>query len=121
VSRKKLARPSPRPLPRAFAAPVAEPKRRSHAAAPVAVAILFAGLLLGTVTILLPALLGFFLFLAGLSFLSTRMNPFSIGFYLTTKPSWTAIGVIFLSALLLWVVAYAYLVHGIGPLVPGHH
>jgi hypothetical protein len=97
-----------------------EPKRRSSAAAPVAVAVLFAGLLLGTVTIVLPVILGTFLLLSTLSFLSTRLNPFSIGFYLRTKPSWTAIGVMFLSGILLFLAAWAYYVHGIGPLLPGH-
>jgi hypothetical protein len=97
-----------------------EPKRRSHAAAPVAVVVLFAGLLLGTVTVVLPVLLGGFLLLSGLSFLSTRLNPLSLGFYLRTKPSWTAIGVILLSSAMLFVAAYTYYLHGIGPLVPGH-
>jgi len=115
VSRKPSKGPGPR-----RGAPAPEPARRSHAAAPVAVVVLFLGLLLGTITVLVPALLGLFLFSSGLSFLSTRVNPFSIGFYLTKKPSWTAIGVIFLSGVLLWVVAYAYFVHGIAPLVPGH-
>ena len=78
------------------------------------------GLLFGTVTVLIPALLGLFLFSSGFSFLSTRVNPFSIGFYLDRKPSWTAIGIIFLSGLLLWIVAYAYLVRGIAPVIPGH-
>ncbi len=98
----------------------AEPARRSHAAAPLAVVVLFLGLMLGTVTVLVPALLGLFLFSSGFSFLSTRVNPFSIGFYLNKKPSWTAIGVIFLSGVLLWLVAYAYFVHGIAPLIPAH-
>jgi hypothetical protein len=100
--------------------PAAEPARRSHAAAPLAVVVLLAGLLLGTVTVLIPALFGLFLLSSGVSFLSTRLNPFSIGFYLTKKPSWTAIGVIFLSGILLWLVAYAYFVHGIAPLIPAH-
>ena len=99
--------------------PVAEPKKRSHAAAPIAVGLLLVGLLLGTFTILIPVLLGLFLFWTALSFLGTRMNPFSIGFYLTTKPSWSAIGITFLSALLLWVAAYSYYVHGLGPVLPG--
>ena len=81
--------------------------------------VLLVGLVLGTVSVLLPALLGLFLFSSGLSFLGTRMNPFSIGFYLTKKPSWSAIGVVFLSAALLWVAAYSYFVHGLGPVVPG--
>jgi hypothetical protein len=100
--------------------PAPEPVQRSHAAAPLAVLVLFLGLLFGTVTVLVPALLGLFLFSSGFSFLSTRLNPFSIGFYLTKKPSWTAIGIIFLSGLLLWLVAYTYFVRGIAPLIPGH-
>lgn len=113
-----MARPARRHHPRP-APPPEEPKRRSHIAAPFAVALLLVGLLFGTYTILVPALLGFFLFWTGLSFLGTRMNPFSIGFYLTTKPSWSAIGLIFLSAVLLWLVAWSYYVHGLGPLIPG--
>lgn len=93
--------------------------RRSHAAAPVGVAVLFLGLLLGTVSVLFPAAFGVFLLMSGLSFLGSRVNPLSIGFYLHTKPSWTAIGVLFLAAVLLFVAAYAYFVHGIGPLLPG--
>ena len=95
-----------------------EPKRRSHAAAPLAVIVLLLGLLLGTYTVLVPATFGLFLFVSGLSFLGTRVNPFSIGFYLNTKPSWSAIGVIFLSAILLWLVAWTYYIHGLGPLLP---
>ena len=112
-------RTAPRKPKRAPPAPE-EPKRRSHAAAPVAVVVLFAGLLLGTITVVLPVMLGGFLLLSGLSFLSTRLNPFSIGFYLRTKPSWTAIGVILLSSVLLFVAAYTYYLHGIGPVLPGH-
>jgi hypothetical protein len=76
------------------------------------------GLYLGTVTVLVPALLGLSLFFAGLSFLGSRLNPLSLGFYLTTKPSWSAIGVVFLVAVLLVAAAWEYLVHGWGPLVP---
>jgi len=112
-------RPAPRKAKRA-PEPAEEPKRRSNAAAPVAVVVLFAGLLLGTVTVVLPVLLGGFLLLSTLSFLSTRLNPFSIGFYLRTKPSWTAIGVMFLSSVLLFAAAWTYYAHGIGPLLPGH-
>lgn len=113
----KPRRPRPSKV-RARAVEEPEPKRRSHAAAPLAVLILLVGLVLGTYTVLLPAMFGLFLFVSGVSFLGTRVNPFSIGFYLRTKPSWTAIGVIFLSAILLWLVAYSYYVHGLGPLVP---
>ena len=93
--------------------------RRSHAAAPVGVAVLFAGLVLGTISVLLPIALGGFLLLSAFSFLGSRVNPLSIGFYLHTKPSWTAIGVLFLAAVLLFVSAYAYYVHGLGPILPG--
>ena len=102
--------------------PAAEPPappRRSHAAAPVAAAILLVGLLLGAYTILIPVMLGVMLFLTGGSFLSARLNPFSLGFYLTTKPSWSAMGVVFLSSFLLFLSAYLYLVHGLAPVVPG--
>lgn len=99
------------------------PPRRSHAAAYAALAVLFVGVSLGTFTILIPALLGFGLLVTGWSFLSTRLNPFAIGFYLTTKPSWTAIAVVFLAAVLLLYAAYAFFVHGIAPVFPGtvHH
>jgi hypothetical protein len=99
--------------------PPPEPaKRRSHAAAPVAVAILLAGLLLGTYSLVLPVLLGGFLLLSALSFLSSRVNPLSIGYYLHTKPSWSATGILFLSGLLLWVSAYMYYLHGIASILP---
>ncbi len=111
-SAHRLARPRHR-----VEAPVVA--RRSHAAAPVGVVVLFLGLLLGTVSVLLPVAFGVFLLLSAFSFLGTRVNPLSIGFYLHTKPSWTAIGVLFLSAVLLFVSAYAYYVHGLGPILPG--
>ena len=95
-----------------------EPPRRSNAAMPITVAFLFIGLLIGTYTIVVPAILGVFLLLTGLSFISTRLNPFSIGFYLTTKPSWPAIGLLFLSALLLLTAAYGYYASGFAPLLP---
>jgi hypothetical protein len=101
------------------AEPAAVP-RRSHAPAALAVGVLLIGLILGTWTVVLPTLLGLFLFSSGVSFLGTRINPFSIGYYLTTKPSWSAIGVVFLSGFLLWVAAYAYYVHGLAPVIPGH-
>jgi hypothetical protein len=81
--------------------------------------VLLVGLLLGAYSILVPAALGVMLFFTGTSFLSTRVNPLGIGFYLTTKPSWSAMGVVFLCALLLLMAAYLYLVHGVAPLVPG--
>jgi hypothetical protein len=94
------------------------PPRRSHASAYAAGILLVLGLYLGTVTILVPALLGLSLFFVGISFLSARLNPLSIGFYLTTKPSWSAIGIVFLTALALLAAAWEYFVHGWGPIVP---
>lgn len=93
-------------------------RRRSHAAIPVAFALLAIGAILGRVTVLVPLLLGLLLLSAGGSFLATRVNPLSTGFYLTTKPSWSSVGVVFLTALVLFVVAYEYFVRGLGPVVP---
>jgi hypothetical protein len=87
----------------------------------VAAVILLVGLLFGAYSILIPALLGLMLLFTGGSFLSTRVNPLSIGFYLTTKPSWTAMGVVFLSAFMLLGAAYLYLVHGLAPVIPVFH
>jgi hypothetical protein len=98
-----------------------EPPRRSDVAGYAAVVVVLIGLYLGTYTVLAPALLGFSLLVTVGSFLSARINPFSIGFYLTTKPSWTAIGVVLLSSLALLAAAYYYFVHGIGPILPGVH
>jgi hypothetical protein len=93
-------------------------QKRSHAAIPVALVLLVLGLYLSRFTVLLPTLLGVMLFLSGLSFLSTRLNPLSPHFYLTRKPSWLAIGVVFLSALTLLVAAFELYVHGFAPIVP---
>ena len=94
-------------------------RRRSHAAVPVAVVVVVAGLALGTYTIVVPALLGLLLFGVAASFLSTRLNPLSVGFYLTVKPSWTAIGVVVLGAIVLFAAVWLYWVHGIASVVPG--
>ncbi|HZY69932.1 MAG TPA: hypothetical protein VFF67_03005 [Thermoplasmata archaeon] len=93
-------------------------RRRSHAAIPVAFALLAVGAVLGRVTVLVPLLLGLVLLSAGGSFLASRVNPLSTGFYLTTKPSWSAVGAVFLTAVVLLVVAYEYFVRGLGPVVP---
>ena len=95
-----------------------EPPKRSHAAVPLAVVLLFIGLIVGAYTVIVPALLGIFLLTTGLSFLSTRLNPFSIGFYLTTKPSWTAVGLVFLAGFVLLGTAYGYFVSGFAPILP---
>jgi hypothetical protein len=95
--------------------------KRSHAAIPVAVVVLIIGLLLGKFSILVPGLLGLLLLYTALSFLSTRLNPFSVGFYLTVKPSWTAIGVLVLLGFVLLYAAYAFYLSGFGPILPGLH
>ena len=77
------------------------------------------GLYLGRFTVLAPAFLGLSLLLTVGTFLSTRLNPLSVGYYLTTKPSWTAIGIVFVASLALLGAAYYYFVHGIGPILPG--
>ena len=113
-----MARRPARGHPVAPATPDEPVKRRSHAPAPVAVGILLVGLLVGTWTVVLPVLLGGFLMLSAFSFLSSRVNPLSIAYYLHTKPSWSAIGILFVSGVLLWVSAYAYYVHGIAAILP---
>jgi len=94
------------------------PAARSHAAIPVVVFVVALGVYLGTWTVVFPALLGLVLLWVGGSFLSTRLNPLSPHFYLTRKPSWSAVGTVFLGALLLLAGAYAMWVHHWGPLVP---
>jgi len=91
---------------------------RSHAAIPVAIVLAAIGLYVGRYSVLLPILVGVVLLYAGAGFLSTRLNPLSPHFYLTRKPSWTAIGVVFLAAFLLFYAGYEmWLVH-YGPLLP---
>jgi len=92
--------------------------KRSNAAIPVALVLLVLGLYLSQYTVILTALIGGILFLSGLSFLSTRLNPLSPHFYLTRKPSWLAVGVVFLSALALLVATFELYVHGLAPIVP---
>ncbi len=95
-----------------------EPPRRSNAAIPVALVVVGVGLYLSRYTILLPALFGLFLLWAGGSFLSTRLNPLSAHFYLTTKPSWTAVLVVFLGSFALLGAAYVLYLDHFGPLLP---
>jgi hypothetical protein len=85
---------------------------RSHAAIPVAVVLVGVGLYFGTYSLAVPAVLGFVLLVSGTSLLSSRLNPLSAHYYLTRKPSWAAIGIVFLGALTLLVEAYALWVHG---------
>ncbi|HLM91999.1 MAG TPA: hypothetical protein VK424_08160 [Thermoplasmata archaeon] len=110
MSAGRLRRPAPALPP--------PPPRRSHAAIPVAVVVVGVGLYLARFTILLPVLLGVVLLYAGASFLSTRLNPLSPHFYLTSKPSWSAIGVVFLGSLALLWAAYAMYLGRWAPLVP---
>lgn len=91
---------------------------RSPVAGVVAVVLLFAGLLLASYTVLIPALLGLLLLSASVRFLSSRLNPLALGFYLPVKPSWTAIGVVAVVGLLLLSIAYADWRSGLGPLLP---
>jgi hypothetical protein len=88
-------------------APATEEERpRSNAAIPVAVVLALVGLYLGRYTLVVPALVGLFLVVSGFSLLSTHVNPLSPTFYLTRKPSWPAIGVVFLTGLGLLGDAY---------------
>ncbi len=107
-----------RPPPTRAARVGTEVARRSHAAVPVTVVLVLAGLVLSSYTLLVPGLLGVVLLLAGGSFLSTRLNPLSPHFYLTRKPSWAAIGVVFLGALALLGESYALWRQGAGHLLP---
>lgn len=91
---------------------------RSHAAIPVVVFAVAFGLYLGTYTVLLPGIIGLALLSVGGTFLSTRLNPLSPHFYLPRKPSWSAVGVVFLGAVVLVLGAYAEWVHRWGPILP---
>lgn len=102
------------------AAPVVRERRRSHAAIPVAIAIVIVGLAFGTYTLVIPILLGILLLGAVVSFLSTRLNPLSVGFYLSVKPSWTAIGVAALGAFVLFVGAWWYWTRHLATILPGN-
>jgi hypothetical protein len=99
--------------------PPPKPSKRSNAAIPVAIALFLAGLILGEYSILVPALIGIGLVYVALSFLSSRLNPFSLSFYLSVKPSWLSIGTLAFVGLILVAVAYGYYVSGLGPLAPG--
>jgi hypothetical protein len=107
------------PGPRDALGPPAPP-RRSHAAVLVAFVLLFAGWYLTAWTILVPALLSTVLLSSGVAFLGTRINPLSVGFYLTTKPSWTAIGTVFLSGVVLLGITYTAWKNGTAPILPQH-
>jgi hypothetical protein len=99
--------------------PAQHENRRSHAAVPIAIAVVLLGLYLARYSFLAPALFGVLLLVSGLSFLSTRLNPLSPHFYLTRKPSWLAVGVVFLGALVLLYSAYGLIVQQLGHAWPG--
>lgn len=114
ATRRAYVRPVPvRPARVDEAAP-----RRSHAAIPVAVFLVALGLYGGQYSLLIPGALGVLLLYSGGAFLSTRVNPLSPSFYLTRKPSWTAVAVVFLGAFALLAVTYEMWLRGWGPLLP---
>jgi hypothetical protein len=92
--------------------------RRSNAAIPVAVVLVVLGLYFGSWSLVVPVLLGLVLLFSAGSLLSTRLNPLSPTFYLTKKPSFLAIGVVFLGALILFAAAYSLWVHQMGLALP---
>ncbi len=79
---------------------------RSNAAIPVAVVLVGVGLYFGSYSLVIPGLLGLVLLGSGLSLLSSRLNPLSPHFYLTRKPSWAAIGIVFLGGVGLLAETY---------------
>ena len=93
---------------------------RSQLVGIVAFVLLLAGLLLGPYTLLVPALLGLFLLSASGTFVSMRLNPFSVGFYAGTKPSWLAIALVAVCGLLLLSAAWSLWRTGTAPILPAH-
>ena len=91
---------------------------RSNAAIPVAVVLVVLGLYLGTYTVLATGAMGLVLLVSAGSLLSTRINPLSPMFYLTRKPSFAAIGVVFLGAAILLAGAYLLWRDHAGPILP---
>jgi hypothetical protein len=99
--------------------PVAQPvQRRSHIAVVPALILLGVGWYLARYSVIFPALIGLVLLSGALGLLGSRLNPLSTAFYLTTKPSWTAIGTVFLTATALLWMTYEYYIHSWGPLIP---
>jgi hypothetical protein len=92
--------------------------RRSNAAIPVAIVLVGIGLYLSSYTIVVPAIIGLLLLASAGSLLSTRLNPLSATFYLTRKPSFLAIGIVFLGALVLFAATYYLWMAQGGPLLP---
>ncbi len=97
---------------------VAHVADRSPLAGALAAVLLIVGLLLASYWVLIPALLGLGLLLAALRFLSARINPFAMSFYIPVKPSWTAIAVVAIVGVLLLSAAFADWQSGLGPLLP---
>ncbi|MCI4352023.1 MAG: hypothetical protein L3K14_01350 [Thermoplasmata archaeon] len=99
--------------------PVAQPvQHRSHVAILPAILLLAVGWYLARYSVIFPAVIGFFLLSGALGLLGSRLNPLATSFYLTTKPSWTAIGTVFLTGgVLLWMT-YEYYFHAGGPVLP---
>lgn len=92
--------------------------RRSHVAIVPALILLAVGWYLARYSIIFPAVIGFFLLSGALGLLGSRLNPLSTAFYLTVKPSWSAIGTVLLAgAVLLWMT-YEYYIHSWGPVLP---
>jgi hypothetical protein len=92
--------------------------RHSNAAIPVVIVVVAIGIYLASYSLLVPALLALALFASGFSFLSSRLNPLAISYYLNTKPTWGAVGVVFLGALGLAWATYLYYLRGWGHILP---
>jgi hypothetical protein len=92
--------------------------RRSNAAIPVAIVLVGVGLYLSTYTLVGTAIIGLLLLGSAGSLLSTRLNPLSATFYLTRKPSFLAIGIVFLGALVLFGATYYLWMSQGGPILP---
>jgi hypothetical protein len=107
-----------RPYRTRTARPVDLEPHRSNAAIPVALVVIVLGLYLAPVSVVLTILFGLVLFVSAGSLLSTRLNPLSPTFYLTKKPSFLAIGVVFLGALILLGYAYVLWLHGAAVILP---
>jgi hypothetical protein len=93
-------------------------RRRSHAAVIPSLVLLGVGVWLGTITILFEGILAVVLLGGAFTLLGSRLNPLSIGFYLSTKPSWTAIGTVFVSGWVLLAMTYIDYVRAWGPVLP---
>jgi hypothetical protein len=92
---------------------------RSNAAGYTAIALVIVAVLLMHYTLLIPVLLGFLLLSAGVSLLGTRVNPLTPTFYLTTKPTWLSIAIVFLAGVGLFALAYHEWRIGGAPIWPG--